>query len=195
MKNQEIRSLLEKYYDGNTSKEEDKALIQYFSTQEIDPEFLDDKEYFEFLGKEIDQVFGIEDLSGQIWENIEKHEDKLNHKTFTYNNLNKIILAVAASIIIAVVSITIIKYDDLTGEKQIQFADTYDNPEVAYIEAKKALLLISQTFNKGTNHINNLESFEKGTKNLGLIENFEKGLYELKPVKSIEIADKYIKNK
>jgi len=195
MKNQEIRSLLEKYYDGNTSKEEEKVLIQYFSTQEIDPEFLVDKEYFEFLGKEIDQVSGIDDFSDQIWENIEKHEDKFKHKIFTYSSLNKIILAVAASIIIAVVSITIIKYDDLTREKQIQFADTYDNPEMAYIEAKKALLLISKTFNKGTNHINNLESFEKGTKNLGLIENFDKGLYELKPVKSIEIADKYIKNK
>jgi len=194
MKNQEIRSLLEKYYDGNTSKEEEKALIRYFSTQEIDLEFLADKEYFDFLEKEIDQVSGIDSLSDQIWENIEKHESKSKHKILSYNNLNKTMLAIAASIIIAVVSISIIKYDDLISEKQIQFADTYDNPEVAYIEAKKALLLISKTFNKGTKHINDLESFEKGTKNLGLIENFDKGLYELKPVKSIEIADKYIKN-
>ncbi|OFX89102.1 MAG: hypothetical protein A2W99_02120 [Bacteroidetes bacterium GWF2_33_16] len=195
MKKQEIKSLLEKYYKGETNSEEERILFEYFSGQDIDSEFLADKEYFEFINTEVRQFSAVEDLSDSIWENIEKHEIKSKYKEIKFNKINKVILAIAASIIITVVSVTIIKYEFLTNEKQTYFADTYDNPESAYLEAKKALLMVSEMLNKGTNHIENLDSFEKGTKNIGLISNFDKGLDELKPLKSIEIANKYIKNK
>ena len=55
MKKQEIKSLLEKYYKGETNSEEERILFEYFSGQDIDSEFLADKEYFEFINTEVRQ--------------------------------------------------------------------------------------------------------------------------------------------
>lgn len=195
MNSKEIKSLLEKHYNGNTSSEEEKRLIEYFSGQNIYPEFYADKEYFDLLKLEKDELLGIEDLSDQIWNGIENYEKTQKHKSLNFNKISRIILAVAASLIIIAVSVTLIRYEFFPQKKEIQFADTYQDPEKAYQEAKKALLLISEKLNKGTDQIKTLQSFDKGTKNLGLMENFDKGLYELKPVKSIDKADKYLKNK
>ena len=195
MEKQEIKILLEKYYDGNTSKEEDNILFEYFSNKTVDSEFSSDKEYFSFLKNEKIISSSINDLSDQIWNNIEDYEKNISHKILKYSKLYKFTLAVAASLIIVMISITIFKHDLIFKKNQIQYTDTYDNPELAYMEAKKALLFVSEKFNKGTNHIKNLDTFEKGTKDLQLIENFDKGLNELKPVKSVEIVNKYIKNK
>lgn len=195
MKKPEIKTLLEKYYKGETNLEEEGILIEYFSGKNIDSEFISDKEFFTFLIKERENQSSIEDLSELIWENIEEYENLNRHKSLKNKTLYRITLAIAASLIIAMVSVSIFKYELFTRKNQIQFTDTYNNPELAYIEAKKALLFVSEKLNEGTNHIENLNSFEKGTKDLKLIENFDKGLNELKPVKSIEVVNKYIKNK
>lgn len=195
MKKPEIKTLLEKYYKGETNLEEEGILIEYFAGKNIDSEFISDKEFFTFLIKERENQSSIEDLSEPIWKNIEEYENLNRHKSLKNKILYRITLAIAASLIIAMVSVSIFKYELFTRKNQIQFTDTYNNPELAYIEAKKALLFVSEKLNKGTNHIENLNSFEKGTKDLKLIENFDKGLNELKPVKSIEVVNKYIKNK
>ncbi len=193
MKKQEMKFLLEKYFDGNTNPEEESKLFEYFASQKIDPEFLADKEYFDFLEMEKTQLLEKEDLKDIIWANIERSELKANHKEFHLNKFSKALIAIAASIVITLISVTLIKYEFTTKENQAYISDTYDDPELAYQEAKKALLFISEKLNKGTDPMQNLKSFKKGTESLGLIDNLDKGLNELKPIKSIEKLDKYIK--
>lgn len=193
MKIQEMKYLIEKYFNGETTPEEESKVINYFAGKDIDPIFLSDKEYFDFLANEKKQLLDNEDLTEAIWNNIEKSELKRSKNNFQLNKISKVILAIAASIVITLIVGTLFKYEFTTRNNTPYFSDTYDDPELAYQEAKKALLFISEKLNKGTDPMENLKSFEKGTKNLGLIDNLDKGLMELKPVKSIEKVDKYIK--
>ena len=194
MTKQELKTLLEKYYNGETTSEEEAILIDYFSNNEPEADFKLDKDYFSFLANEKSEIIDIEDLSDQIWKNIEDSENTKKLRILKYSKFYKVAMAIAASIIIILVSVSVIKFEFIRSNEPILFADTYENPELAYLEAKKALLFVSQKLNKGTNHVQALESFGKGTKDLKLIKNFNRGLDELKPVKSIELADKYIKN-
>ena len=188
-----MKSLLEKYFNGETSIEEEKKILAYFSGNDIDPELLADKEYFDFLENEKTQLLAQEDISEKIWEAIEKSETKPTISFNQFTRFSKVILAIAAGIVITIVSVTLIKFEYSTKKDNQLFSDTYSDPELAYQEAKKAMLFISEKLNKGTDPMQSLKSFNEGTKNLGLIENMDKGLIELRPVKSIEKVDKYIK--
>lgn len=193
MKKQEMKSLLEKYFDGESSLEDEKKILAYFSGEDIDPELLAEKEYFNFLENEKTQLLAQEDISEKIWETIEKSEIKPTINLYQFPKFSRIFLAIAAGIVITIVSVTLIKYEFTTKKDQQLFSDTYSDPEMAYQEAKKALLFISEKLNKGTDPMQNLKSFKKGTESLGLIDNLDKGLNELRPIKSIEKVDKYIK--
>ncbi|MGE0090056.1 MAG: hypothetical protein AB7S50_11360 [Bacteroidales bacterium] len=193
MKNQKMKFLLEKYFNGESSIEEEEIILAYFSGEDIDPELLAEKEYFDFLNNEKKLLLAQEDISEKIWETIEKREIKPTINLFQFTKFSKVVLAIAASIVITIVSVTLIKYEFTSKKNQQLFSDTYSDPEIAYQEAKKAMLYISEKLNKGTDPMQSLKSFNEGTENLGLIDNLDKGLIELRPVKSIEKVDKYIK--
>lgn len=188
-----MKFLLEKYFNGESSIEEEEIILAYFSGEDIDPELLAEKEYFDFLNNEKKLLLAQEDISEKIWETIEKREIKPTINLFQFTKFSKVVLAIAASIVITIVSVTLIKYEFTSKKNQQLFSDTYSDPEIAYQEAKKAMLYISEKLNKGTDPMQSLKSFNEGTENLGLIDNLDKGLIELRPVKSIEKVDKYIK--
>ncbi|MDX9694435.1 MAG: hypothetical protein RBT49_01470 [Bacteroidales bacterium] len=193
MKKQEMKSLLEKYFNGETSTEEEKKILAYFSGNDIDPELNAEKVYFNFLENEKKQLLAQEDISEKIWETIEKSDKKPTINLNQFTKFSKVILAIAAGIVITIVSVTLIKFEYSSKKDNQLFSDTYKDPEIAYQEAKKAMLFISEKLNKGTDPMQSLKSFNEGTENLGLIDNMDKGLIELRPVKSIEKVDKYIK--
>lgn len=191
MNREKIKALLEKYYSGESSLEEEKLLRNYFAGSQVEDEFLDHKELFVFSGNEIKASDDIPDVSDEIWSNIEKNE---NIKQLKKRKLYHYTLSVAASIAILVVSFFFIN-DEINNGSPAQFEDTYDNPELAYLQAKEALLFVSSKLNSGTDHLKPIEKLNEGTQELQILSTFNKGLNELKPVQKYDVADKYIKHK
>lgn len=186
-----IKTLLEKYYSGDTSIEEEKILKNYFERDDINDEFIADKDIFMFNIHEKSNLDSIPDISNQIWSNIENHEKVIKNKK--KKSINYTILRVAASVIIIVGSFFLLKNQTHSNSKNIVFADTFDSPEQAYKETKKTLLLVSELLNKGTSHLDPIQKMEEGTKKLNPLMSFNEGLKELDPIKKYKIADKYIK--
>jgi len=156
-----IKKILHSFYEGMTTPEEEKMLYAYFSGEEIAPELLREKELFlKFfsLQSEIIVPQGLENKIERLIDRLDQEERdsrvvtlKPEPRRFDW----KWITGIAASIVI-VVSVCLFTIRD---NNQLM-ADTYSNPEEAYVETQRALLLVSNKLNKG------FEQVESAQKNL-----------------------------
>jgi hypothetical protein len=191
MNREQIKALLEKYYNGETSLEEEKLLRNYFTVNEVDEEFAEDKAIFIFATEEAKRTNQLPDLGNEIWNIIEKNENinRLKNRKLVHYSLS-----IAASIAILVLSFFFVQNEN-HKQNAITFNDTYDNPELAYLQAKEALLYVSSKLNSGTEHLKLIQKINKGKDELILLSTFNQGLNELKPVQEYSITNKYIKQK
>lgn len=166
MKTENIKRLLELYYEGKTTIHEEELLTKYFGSYDVAPELIDEKFVFQSIHSTapIDINEDLENKLNILIDNLEKSESSNNlHITYKQKKKKKVIYwisGVAASIAI-LLSIGIL-YNDVhygSNSPQLVLRDTYTDPNQAYAETEKALLLISSKLNKG---LSGIETFEEG---------------------------------
>lgn len=188
----QIRSLLEKYYNGETTLAEEEILLNYFKSETIDNEFIADKDIFLFNQEEKDKVDSLPDLTEDFWAGIQESDKqqtiKKNKRSLAYN-----VIRIAAGVIILIGSYFLIDNQYNSQDGNLVYVDTFEDPEEAYQEAKKTLLYVSQLLNNGTNHLEPIAKIEEGANKLNTIKSFNEGLKELDPIRKYSVADKYIK--
>lgn len=138
MESNNIRQLLEKYFDGETSIEDENALKNYFSSDTVAPEFSQYKDLFGFYVAE---------------------QTLASTKEFTIKKESNIrqILSVAASVVVVLgIGFMLLK----TQSEETSDLGSFDDPEIALIETQKALALIGQNLNKGKESISYLNKYE-----------------------------------
>ena len=136
MKKEEVKVLLDKYFEGETNLQEEVQLKKFFAS---DPE--SHKEF-----KEAPLFLAL----------IAEKEIRTNEMSFVLPKEEKpafsrsTILKWAASIIIILGSIgLLIPWQGSEESQNIQYVDSYSDPEEAYLEAKKALAMVSSKINAG----------------------------------------------
>lgn len=154
MKIFEIEKLIADYYEGKTSVEEEKELKRFFETQEVPPHLLADKKLFQEMYNDCNETEVPPHLEQKLSHLIDTWAEE--EKTIRPHQKKKVInwqwiSGVAASICI-ILSIGLYPY--LEQEKPT-LTDTYSNPQDAYKEAQKALLLVSNNLNKGVSQMEN----------------------------------------
>ncbi len=137
MESQKIHILLQKYFDAETTLDEENELITYFSSGEVD----------ETLKMYVPMFSGIKELS--VDENPDLGDDLMNYilesehkEKLKYRWMWQMVTGVAASVILVMLAVNF--YDD-----QNQWKDTYTNPDQAYAEASKTLSFVAGKYNKG----------------------------------------------
>lgn len=142
----EIKILLDKYFEGNSSLNEEKLLQEYFTRNENIPDDL-------LYAKEIFSHFRSE--SAVHFEDTERRKMRINSK----NVLR--IMGVAASI---AVFVSIIMFFKKPKEKKVYAVINgveITDRNIAIHETKKALLLISDNLNQGTRDLSYLSKFNE----------------------------------
>lgn len=145
-----IEQLLESFYDGITSVEEEKVLFGFFTGNGV-PDYME-KERKLFL-----KLYQTEKTS--IPENLEFRLNSLIDTLESANSgdekRNKISVShwqwiggIAASIILFA-SAGLLLHKNFDKKSDFVMQDTYTNPEEAYRETQKAMLLVSNKLNKG----------------------------------------------
>lgn len=185
-----IKILLEKYYNGKSTLDEELILREYFSTATIDEELIEEKDIFLYQVQENKYLNDIPDISDEIWSSLNKNTNEINKKNIKSGYFY---LKIAASIIIVAGSYFLLKNQVFNSRQNINFTDTYNNPELAYQEAKKTLLFVSTMLNNGTAHLEPIEKIAKGTQELNRLSSFNMGLNELSPIYTYDLANKYLK--
>jgi len=183
-----IKALLEKFYKGKTTLDEEKILREYFNNEVVDNTLIADKDIFLYQVQELESDNNISDISDEIWNSLNKEDNSIKNK-----HLRFVYLRIAASVIILLGSYFVLKNQVFDKQETIQFTDTYDNPELAYQQAKEALLYVSAMLNNGANHLEPIQKINEGTKELNKLSSFNDGLKELNPINKYNVANKYFK--
>lgn len=186
----QIKQLLEKYYDGNTSLEEEKLLKDFFRYRPVPAELETDKELFLHLASEskTQPIHSALEQKLEAW--IDKQEPKgkkISMVTWRFR-----IAGVAAMLAIVVTC-----YVTMFRPKNdaVAMKDTYKNPELAYAEAKQTMLYISQQLNKGTQPLSNVGKLNMGMNKLAPVSSINNGMEQLQLVSKYMNTSKKDNNK
>ncbi len=176
-----IKKLLEKYFEAQTSLEEEKVLMDYFHKHDIPDEFLPYKAMFETFSKQGQEMFS----GGAIVNNARIQRNGKERKILgMYPESFRFVSRIAAGLIF-LVSIYIGFNSDLL-DKHVQVEDTFSDPYVAYQVTLKAINQVTQYMDKGMQHTAGLAVFNNGLEKAEPLEKvndiFNKAGNELKSV-------------
>lgn len=145
MESDKIETVLEKYFQGETSIAEENELRDYFSSSNVLPHLEQYKPMFDYFSQTAAQKFAPE---------IPLRSKK---RTVAW-------LSIAASVIV-LLGIGTFAYVNYYNANQNQDLGTYDDPEVAFKETQKALAMLSNHVNVGIESVQYIQEYEN-SKNL-----------------------------
>ncbi|MFD2541787.1 hypothetical protein ACFSSB_05595 [Lacinutrix gracilariae] len=134
-----IEQLLEKYNNGETTLKEEQQLKNYFTQETVAPHLEMYKPMFTYFSVSQEEQFS---------KDVPLKTNK--------NNLYKWIS-------VAAVAVLMIGFYFKSPQTSSDDLGTYKDPEMAYLEVKKSLEMISTQFNKGASSINYLTEVENTT--------------------------------
>jgi hypothetical protein len=155
MKSEEIKRLLEKYYEGESTVEEEVYLKNFFSLGDIPEDLINEKEIFSYFLKSAivpepslvfeKKIIAALDSIGEV---------SLNQKR---RRAFGIFTSIAAVILILIGS-----YFFFIHKSEPR--DTFSDPEIAYAETMKILYGVSISLNKGTQALDRMSSMQEVTR-------------------------------
>jgi hypothetical protein len=144
MNAKKLESLLEKYYSGESTEEEERILRDYFNGDSI------------LIGYEAERkIFGYFKTEKEIPEPTPGFEERIiagvdtfgsKEKTLNFRRYLIPLIGAAASILIIAGSYL---YLNRSGEMK----DTFSDPQIAYLETRKILLDVSLKMNRATREL------------------------------------------
>ncbi len=166
MNRKELEILLEKYYNGLTTLKEEEQLRHLLASGDLPVEFYPDRDILSACAYIKDIPDHGEDLGRRIMKGIDESDMRkriTNRKRSLY-----VITSVAAGLLILIASYIIMS-------RQVYPEDTYSNPDLAYMEARRILLQVSEELNNGQDQLASLAVINRTT---GELDAFSKAAKE-----------------
>ena len=161
MDSKKAETLLKKYWEGKTDQHEEVELKNHFSTLKKNDEF--SAEYFDYLkAKSIQNPLG-EDFDDDVLNNIGQKSNEPKQKVFP---IKYWYIAASLALIVSVSIIFKNRIFKADAPQQVVHVDTFDDPEKAFEETKKALLFISSRLNHGSAYAAEFSKFEQNQNHL-----------------------------
>jgi hypothetical protein len=158
---EKVRKMLERFYQGESTLEEEKWLEDYFSSTTVPEELLPDQELFRTFRKVDNSIVVPDDLNKKILETIDREERKVIRtrriSVFSLSGLAAGILAIVA------VYVFFLRTDSprLLADRTME--DTYQDPIEAYAQAKETLAYVADKLNSGTSELKHVQQVSKAT--------------------------------
>jgi hypothetical protein len=172
-----IEILLQKYYDGETTLEEENVLKAFFASGDVPDHLKAEEEMFTYYHHPSTDEMPAEGMEEKILDAI-GYEDNQNRKQSGKKSIY-LITSIAASFLILLGSYFLFLNNDKIGFPLKKYQDTFDNPELAYLETKKTLLFISEKLNIGTKELQTISTFNKTVKELSNLSKVNYGTESL----------------
>jgi hypothetical protein len=176
-----IHDLLEAYYLGNTSIAEEEELREYFRSGEFPEELTAEAELFGYFSQER-AANGNKKLEDKITRVIDAKRPEAGNvfsrwKTYWISGA-----AAAILILITVfIDIRIQNRNPLVVE-----TDTFEDPYLAYMEAKRVMTFVSEKMNSGSESLRNLQKLDAGLDYMLPVFSFGPGIQRLEYLNTID---------
>ncbi len=182
MKEEELKRLIEKYYNGESTEEEESSLRDYFRKNNIPEGYEAEKVIFGYFDESTEVPEPSIDFEARILAGIDASESKRRSRTMKKYLLP--ILSAAAGLLILGGSYF---YFIVRAEPR----DTFTDPEIAYAETIKILREVSSQMNRGTQVLEPVGKINKVTKKSFETINKSTRIVE-KNLKNLELLNKAI---
>lgn len=149
-----VEQLLERYWQCETSLEEEFELRLFFSSEEVPAHLLRYKNLFVY--QQIQQEVGLsEDFDARVLAQVEAPVVKARRLTPVGRFMP---LFKAAAVIAVMLSLGNIAQHTFFADEALDYnydayTDTYDDPEVAYKEVSSALMMLSEGIKKSQDQL------------------------------------------
>lgn len=163
MRKNEIKYLVQKYFEGDTSLEEEQLLNDYFQAEKVDEDLLEFKPFFSGLN-EMKKNQESDNTTAEIMDYILAKENTEKSK---YRRMWLSVTGIAASVIIILGGILV--YEN----SRSQFKDSFTDPDEAYVYAEQTLLYVAEKYNKGISQLPQIKNYSNSIAQLSKFNKLE----------------------
>ena len=157
MDSEKIRNLLQKYWDCQTTLEEEQELREYF--RHHSPEALKDTaSLFKYFNEQKEKHLADVSFEPNVVKQLKHPKGQL--RTLVYNAMR-----IAAGIVVVVLAVWLVRME-IRETSPAEVTDTYDDPKMAFEETKKALMMISRSFSTAEEQARKINLFNEAQKEL-----------------------------
>jgi hypothetical protein len=138
MDSNKIEDLLNKYWNCETSLEEEHQLHDYFRADNIPEPLKDTAALFRYFDAHKKKTLADVSFDHGVMEKVRPARGKM--PVLLYNTMR-----IAAGVVVLVLAVWLVRNEVRKSTPQ-QMVDTYNDPKLAFEETKKALMMISKSF-------------------------------------------------
>ncbi|MFV0536706.1 MAG: hypothetical protein ACK5M3_04950 [Dysgonomonas sp.] len=167
MKTNDIKILLEAFYNGETNADEERLLMEYFKGEDVAEELKDDQTIFlaMYEAEPVDVPLSLESKLNSLVDELAEMENKETEKVEIKPQTNRRMMwtwigSAAAGVAILISaglffskSTTSIPDEPVVAHTQPNQIEMSEADKQAVKEAEEALILLSSKFNKGVNQL------------------------------------------
>lgn len=140
MDSSKLQQLLQKYWDGETTLEEELWLKDYFRSNDAPDELRDVAAMFQYFDQTKQNKLNDITFDRSLIEKVSGQPKQGRMRRLTINSMR-----IAAGVVVVMAATWFIKTEIRKSTPQ-DMVDTYDDPKLAFEETKKALMMISKSF-------------------------------------------------
>ncbi len=159
MEQERIRELLNKYFEGNTSEEEEAQLRDYLSDPSLSSTLRTGYGYVPGMVPEIPEP--SEGFYEKLGEITLRQAEIPRRRASTPKRMYRYALGTAAAAAILTGALLLFDYFGRHGLR-----DTYDDPEIAMAEVRNILLAVSEKMTTGTQPLGSINSITTAPESL-----------------------------
>jgi hypothetical protein len=180
----EIDRLIEHYLEGDTSLADEEILRVFLSRDDLPEKYRALAHMFNGM-----QSLREEHLPDKHFDQrITRKIGQSAYRRFPFSlSFNWYALAgVAATVVLAVLLFVPVKKYPILNLFSEKVQDTFDDPQKAYTETIRVLLLVSDKLNAGTKQMEGMKEFGKGIEDASKMLTFNKGVKEVGELNKLE---------
>jgi hypothetical protein len=159
MDSEKINELLNKYWNCETTLEEEQQLQVYFRSSSVPDSLKETAALFTYFDRRRKKNLTDVSFDARVRKALRKPKGQL--MTLAYNSMR-----IAAGVIVLVVAIWLVRMEVRKTSPLPETADTYNDPKLAFEETKKALMMISKSFSTAEEQAKKINLFNEAQKDL-----------------------------
>jgi hypothetical protein len=154
MDSNRIDELLNKYWNCETSLEEEQELRQYFKGSQVPEQWKETASLFRYFEESKKKSLEDQPFDPRLLEKVTVQQ-RGKAVRLLYNSMR-----IAAGIAVLVIAVWFVRKEVRTSTPQ-EIVDTYDDPKLAFEETKKALMMISKSFGQAEEQAKKINLFNE----------------------------------